>query len=173
MSNLITASFPDAESASQAVEELVETGVDKERISLLMSEETQKRYFAAPEKGEGVRAVDVEKNDRAEEGVAGGAAIGGTLGAIGAALAVTGVGVAPGVGLAAAGPIVGTLAGAGAGGMAGGVVGLLVGMGVKEHIAKPFAEDIKKGSILVAAETDRDPDEVEKILKNHGGDTKK
>jgi hypothetical protein len=96
-----------------------------------------------------------EKNTKAPEGTATGAAsgmaIGGTLGWL------TGIGALaiPGVGpFIAAGPIVAALAGAGAGGALGGILGALVGMGIPEYEAKRYEGRIRKGGVLMSVHCD-------------------
>jgi uncharacterized membrane protein len=62
----------------------------------------------------------------------------------------------PGLGLVAAGPIVATLAGLGAGAAAGGLTGALLGLGLPEHEAKFYNEQIEQGGILVGVYTHDD-----------------
>jgi uncharacterized membrane protein len=62
----------------------------------------------------------------------------------------------PGIGLVAAGPILATLAGLGAGAAAGGLTGALIGLGIPEHEAKFFNEEIERGGILVGVYTHED-----------------
>jgi uncharacterized membrane protein len=67
-----------------------------------------------------------------------------------------GVLAVPGIGLVAAGPILATLAGLGAGAAAGGLTGALIGLGIPEHEAKFFNEEIERGGILVGVYTHED-----------------
>lgn len=169
MKHSTTAIFSDVYTASAAVDELVNMGVDTNEISILMGENVHSAHFQSGK----VKQVDLKKGDKAAEGAAAGAAVGGALGAIAATLAAVGVIIAPGIGLLAAGPIVTALAGAGAGGVTGGLIGLIAGMGVPEHEAKIFADKVQHGSVLVAVRTDRDKATVKKVLERHGGNTNK
>ena len=76
---------------------------------------------------------------KALKGAGTGAAIGGTAGAVLAAITAVGTSlVIPGLGLVIAGPLVAAFAGAGAGGTAGGLIGALVGHGIPEDRAKKY-----------------------------------
>jgi hypothetical protein len=82
-----------------------------------------------------------------------------------------GVVAVPGIGLVAAGPIVATLAGLGAGAAAGGLTGALIGMGMPEHEAKFFNEEIERGGILVGVYSHDDRiDQARKILEAAGSE---
>ncbi len=114
-SNTRVVAYKNAHEASLAVDHLVAAGIKPDEISVLMSDKTHDTHFA------------VNEATKAPEGGATGAAIGGTLGAIGATAAAAAGVVIPGVGFLAAGPIMTALAGLGAGAAAGGAVGGLVG----------------------------------------------
>ena len=108
---------------------------------------------------------------KAPEGAATGATIGGVLGAIAAGLVAAGLIVVPGVSLVVAGPIVATLAGLGAGAAAGGLTGALVGLGIPEHEAKFYNEEIERGGILVGVYSHGDrADQAKKILEAAGAE---
>ena len=64
----------------------------------------------------------------------------------------------PASGSPSRGPIAGALAGAGAGGAAGSLLGALVGLGIPEDRAKAYRDDVKNGSIVVAAHPRDDKD---------------
>lgn len=144
MSTLITALFTTRAAAENATEELMKAGFSAEDISILMSETTQGREFA------------VKQATKAPEGAATGATIGGVLGAIAAGLAAIGTLAIPGVNLVAAGPIVAALTGLGAGAATGGITGALIGLGIPEHEAKFYHEEIKQGGILVGVYAHKD-----------------
>ena len=137
MSHLITGVFTSRESAEHAVEELMHAGFSQSDVSLLMSDTTQGREFA------------IKNSTKAPEGAATGAAIGGALGAVAAGLAAVASITIPGFALVAAGPIVAALTGLGAGAAAGGLTGALVGLGIPEHEAKFYKDEIQRGRILV------------------------
>lgn len=107
--------------------------------------------------------------NKATEGAGVGAATGGTLGGVAGAVAALGAGVAiPGIGLVLAGP----LAGAGAGGAAGTLVGGLVGAGIPEERAKRYESDIKEGGIVLGVEPHGEEDRrhFQEVWKRHEGE---
>jgi hypothetical protein len=159
MATLVTGLFKSRSSAERAVEELVVHGWSRDDISVLMSDATQGREFG------------LAMATKAPEGAATGGTIGGVLGAIAAGLVATGVLAVPGLALMAAGPIVATLAGLGAGAAAGGVTGALIGLGIPEHEARFFNEQIEHGGILVGVYThdDRVP-QARKVMEAAGAD---
>lgn len=107
---------------------------------------------------ETIERIDAATNVNADENMdldkaAGGAAIGGVLGGVGALMLGLGVFVIPGVGpFVAAGPIATTLAGLVAGGAVGGIAGALVEMGIDEEEAKEYEIYLNRGDILVAVD---------------------
>src|ERR1041384_5601917 len=119
MATLVTGLFNSRSSAEHAVEDLVAKGWSRDDISLLMSDATQGREFG------------LAMATKAPEGAATGGTIGGGLGAM------------------AAGPVVATRAGLGAGAAAGGVTGALIGLGIPEHEARFFNEELEHGGILI------------------------
>jgi hypothetical protein len=145
VSTLVTGIFTSRSSADHATEELMKSGFSAEDISLLMSETTKGREF------------EVKSGTKAPEGVAAGATIGGVLGAIAGGLAAVGSLAIPGLALVAAGPVIGALTGLGAGAAAGGLTGALVGLGIPEHEAKFYDNELREGGILVGvyAHSDR------------------
>jgi uncharacterized protein (TIGR02271 family) len=61
----------------------------------------------------------------------------------------------PGIGpVIAAGPLAAALAGAGVGAVTGGIIGALIDLGVPEESAHVYAESVRRGNILVAAQVD-------------------
>ena len=157
MSKLITGIFTSRSRAEQAVDELMRAGFAPEDVSLLMSESTRGREFA------------VKRSTKAPEGAATGAAIGGVLGAVAAGLAAVGTIAVPGLALVAAGPLVAALAGLGAGAAAGGLTGALLGLGIPEHEAKFYANEIERGGILVGVYSHKDRIEVARDILNAAG----
>ena len=148
--------FRDRESAEGAYRSLAERGYTKDDVNVLMSDETRNKHFADG---------DSEVGSKALEGMGVGSAVGGTLGAIIAAVAAIGTNVIiPGAGLVVAGPLAAALAGAGAGGLTGGLVGTLVGAGIPEEHAKTYDEGIRGGGIYmgVNARADEDADYFER-----------
>jgi hypothetical protein len=162
MATLVSGLFRARSDAERAVEELVHYGFSRDDISLLMSDATRGREFG------------LAMATKAPEGATTGATIGGVLGAIAAGLVAVGIIAVPGIGLTAAGPIIATLAGLGAGAAAGGLTGALIGLGMPEHEAKFYNEEIERGGILVGVYTHDDrAGQARKILDSSGAETVK
>ena len=139
--------FKTKENAECAFDALNERGYDKDNTDILMSDKTRDKYYA-----NSADAEDSELGSKALEGSGTGAAIGGTLGAIIAAVAAIGTSVLlPGLGLVVAGPLAAALVGAGAGGLTGGLVGALIGAGIPEEQAEAYESGIKEGGIVLRA----------------------
>jgi len=145
--------FKDRESAENAYRSLAERGYGKDDINVMMSDDTRKKYY--PEGAD----TDSEVGSKAMEGLGAGSAIGGTVGAVLAAIAAIGTSVAlPGIGLVVAGPLAAALAGAGAGGLTGGLIGALVGSGIPEEHAARYDEGVRKGGIYMGVNAREDAD---------------
>lgn len=159
--HVITGVFNSRFAAETAVNRLVAGGFANRDISILMSDATRGKEF------------NVETKSKMAQGAAIGGTTGGALGAIGAGLAAVGALAIPGVGILAAGWIVAALAGAAAGGAAGGLVGGLIGLGVPEHEATLYADQIKAGSILVGVQTENNEqaESARTILKEAAAET--
>jgi uncharacterized membrane protein len=155
MSEMYVVAYKTPAEASLAVDHLMEHGVPRDDIGLLMSDETHGAHF------------DIEENTKATEGAGVGGTVGTAIGAIGAtAAAVAGLAI-PGVGFLAAGPIMTALAGAGAGAASGGLVGGLAGLGMKEHEVKAYERILKEDGVLVGVRAKDDSREkLVKDLKN-------
>ena len=113
----------------------------------------------------------VEDESKAPEGATAGALAGGVIGAVAAGVAAVGTLAVPGFGVLATGWIVSALAGAGVGAAAGGLIGGLIGLGIPEHEAKFYADELQRGGILVGVRTPspQRAHDAEKILKTIGG----
>jgi len=157
MSKLVTGVFTSRVSAEHAADELVRAGFSSDDISLLMSDTTQGREFG------------IKTSNKAPEGAATGAAIGGTIGAVAAGLAAVASITVPGVALVAAGPLVAALTGLGAGAAAGGLTGALVGLGIPEHEARFFNDEIQRGRILVGVYSHGDRKDQAKAILDAAG----
>ncbi len=165
-SGMLTGMFSDRDSAERAYNSLSSRGYSKDDVSVMMSDDTRKKYFAD---GDG---PDTELGNKAMEGAGTGSAIGGTLGAIVGAVAAIGTSLLiPGLGLVVAGPLAGALAGAGAGGLTGGLIGGLIGHGIPEDRAKRYEEGIKGGHIVMGVKTrnDDDAEYLENEFRTHRG----
>lgn len=133
----VTAVFDDVAAASDAIDRLLEIGIARESISVLMSEQTQGRQPPA-----------TAGNPTRERAVAGGA-MGAGLGALVGGLASVGAALS-GAGLVAVGPMLAALVGAGV--ATGGLLGALIGMGIPENEARLAVEKIQRGGILISVE---------------------
>jgi hypothetical protein len=157
VSKLVTAIFNSRSHAEMAVDELLKAGFSRDDISLLMSESTRGREFA------------VKKTTKVPEATATGMTVGGVIGAVAAGLAAVGTLVIPGLSLVAAGPLVAALAGLGAGAAAGGLTGALIGLGIPEHEAKFYDQEITKGGILVGVYAHDDRGKLAKEILEAAG----
>ena len=165
-SRTVTGLFRDRESAERAYGSLSSRGYSKDDVSLMMSDETRKKYFSDDDK-------DSDLDTKAWEGAGKGAAVGGTIGATLAAIAAIGTTVAlPGLGLLVAGPLAAGLAGAGAGGLTGGLIGGLIGSGIPEDRAREYERGINEGGILmgVNARSDEDAEYFENDWRSNRGE---
>ena len=145
--------FNDRESAESAYRSLTDRGYTKDDVNVVMSDQARKRHF-----GDDSSEV-TEAGSKALEGLGVGSAVGGTLGAIIAAVAAIGTNVlVPGVGLVVAGPVAAALAGAGAGGATGGLIGALVGSGIPDEHARTYEEGIRNGRIYMNVNAREDAD---------------
>jgi hypothetical protein len=166
-SHIVTGLFKDRESVERAYQALLDHGYDKDDISVLMSDETHTRYRRLDS------PADAASEDKMIEGAGVGAAVGGTTGALLAAIAAIGTSVAfPGLGLIVAGPIVAAFAGAGAGSVTGGLVGALIGSGVPEANAQVFERGLKEGGIVLMVKTrsQADAKTIEKEWREYGSE---
>lgn len=150
MSKLVTATFKTRPAAETAMRELEAINITDEQISVVVTDETHGKSF------------NIDEGNKSGEGVATGATVGGIIGGIVGALSTATAMAVPGLNIVVAGALVSTLAGIGAGATAGGFVGGLVGMGIPEHEAKIYEEEIKNGGILVAVEA-KDSDQKDQI----------
>jgi len=157
MSTLVTGIFSSRAAADHAAEELMKSGFSAEDISLLMSETTQGREFA------------IKPSNKAPEGAATGATIGGVIGAIAGGLVAVGTLAIPGLALVAAGPLVRAHGGLGAGAAAGGITGALVGLGMPEHEAKFYGDEVRRGGILVGVFVHDDRARLARDIMNASG----
>jgi len=109
-------------------------------------------------------------HDTAADGTAAGAGIGAVVGGLGGLLLGLGALALPGIcPVIAAGPIVSTLAGAGVGAVTGGIIGALVDMGVPKESAEAYAESVRRGNALVAAQVpDNQAGEATRIMQRQG-----
>jgi uncharacterized protein (TIGR02271 family) len=145
------------ESAVAVVNRLVDAGFSRNDISVIANDRDN-QY-------KGYLDRDGETDD-----VAKGAGIGAAIGGLGGLLVGLGALAIPGIGpVIAAGPIAAALAGAGIGAVAGGVIGALVDLGIPEDEAHLYAESVRRGNVLVAAQvSDNRADEASRIMDSAG-----
>ena len=150
----IVGMYDDLTAARQVVEEVVNMGIDRDRISLVAGD------------SEGRYATELQHDETTGENVAGGAATGAVIGGLGGLLLGLGALAIPGVGpIIAAGPLMSALVGAGVGAAVGGLVGALTEAGVPEEQAGYYAEGVRRGSTLVTVEApDSRADEVVRVM---------
>jgi uncharacterized protein (TIGR02271 family) len=143
--------------ASAVVNDLVNAGFHRNSISLIANDADQ-RYASQVDQ-------DVEMDDTAK-----GAGIGAAIGGLGGLLLGLGALAIPGIGpVVAAGPIVAALTGAGVGAVTGGIIGALVDLGIPEESAHIYAESVRRGNILVAAQVADDRvDAATRIMEREG-----
>ena len=136
--------FDSKTEADAAVSKLLDTGFNKENLSLIVSDNARHAIFSSPADNESIRTI---------EGGAAGALLGGVLGALIAGLTIVGVVVVPGSGLLAVGPLVSALTGAGAGAAVGGLSGALISAGFAVDEAKRYEEEIRHGKAVIVVHT--------------------
>jgi hypothetical protein len=165
--NMVTAIFPDRESAEAAYNAASARGYSRDDVNLVMSDDTRQRHFAGQSTGQ-----ETELGNKAAEGAGIGGAIGGTVGAVLAAIAAVGTSLAlPGLGLVIAGPLAAAVAGAGAGAASGGLIGALIGWNIPEERVKHYEEGIKQGGIMMGLKTRNEEDAayLENQWRKNGG----
>ena len=157
MSRSVLALYEDVADARKAVAALVESGVPREEISLILRDEEQ---LVASYYNEVATPLD-----DTIEGLATGAFMGGLAGLLAGLFAL----VLPGLGpVVAAGPLAAGLAGTGVGALAGGLLGALIDLGVDRPEAEYYIEGIRRGGVLVAATADdATVDDVVSILDRY------
>lgn len=151
MTRTVVGLFRDPSEARAAVHDLENSGIAREKISVVS------------------REAGAEITDPIHEpspGTAKGAAIGGIAGAVlgVAALAIPGVGP-----VLAAGPLAAALTGAGVGAATGGMLGALSDMGMTDDEARHWAEGVKRGGTLVAVHGGEElTEKAQSVLDRHG-----
>jgi uncharacterized membrane protein len=158
MAKNVVGLFDDRVTAETAIQDLVDAGFERGRISAVAADSEGKLFK------EQVDASGSFVGEGASAGITSGAVVGGLLGLlIGAGLIFVPVGVV------AAGPIAGLIAGSAAGAAAGGVIGALIGLGIPEEDANVYAEGVRRGgTLLVVQAEDAEVDRVHAILDRDG-----
>jgi hypothetical protein len=151
MAERLTALFPTRDDAQRAAAALMDHGVDREEISILARGPIRGEV---PEPAD-PKALTYTSDADVRAGAAAGAGVGGVLGllATAAALTVPGVGPIFAAGTIAAALATGTAMGGVAGAIAGGVYGALRDLGMGESDAQRFERGVHAGSTLVSVHT--------------------
>lgn len=152
--------FRNPNNAQDAFRDLLSRGYKQDDIIVMMSNETEKKYFLPK---------DVSTTSLGSKSLEG-AAIGGVTGA---AVGATAAGVAamgtllliPALGIVMAGALAASLAGGGVGAAVGGLVGALFGLGISDDLAKQFEAGIIEGGIVIGVHT-KSPDDYN-LLRSH------
>jgi uncharacterized membrane protein len=161
MKTTITRLFDRYDDANGALQDLIESGVPREDISIVANVADEDYLEAAD-------------TSQAAEGAGTGAGLGGVIGGGAGLLAGLGIITIPGLGpVVAAGWLAamaaGLIAGAAAGAAAGGIVGALMDSGVSEDHANIYAEGIRQGGTLLTVRVDEVyADEIKNLLDAHG-----
>jgi hypothetical protein len=150
----VSAFYDDLSQARDAVQALVESGVPREKISLVASD------AAGEYSGTAADVQEIIQSSAPAELAATGAVVGG-LGGLLIGMAVLAI---PGIGpVLAAGSItnaiIGGVVGAGAGAAVGGLMGGLINMGISREAASQYAEGVRRGGAVVITQLD-DPAQV-------------
>lgn len=159
MSTTVVGLFDTRESAQGAVQDLIDAGFDRAKISIVAADPQGTMY---KETTDGM--TENLAGEGARTGLTSGAVVGGLLGL----LIGTGLIFVP-AGFAVAGPIAGLIAGGAAGAATGGIIGGLIGMGIPSDQADYYAEGIRRGGTLVALQAIDDRiEEAHTILDRDG-----
>jgi uncharacterized protein (TIGR02271 family) len=174
MSNVV--GLLDSRSEAHAtVQQLVNSGFDREDISLVSQDTDKQSNDGKTHPGISGSDLSIPKDDTS--GALKGAGIGAALGGIGGLLAgIAGLAI-PVIGpIVAAGPIAAALTaalgGAGVGAATGGLIGALTDMGVPEHEAKHYQDQVGRGKtlVIVRASDHASADRAADILESSGAE---
>jgi len=142
--------YKDVATANQVVQEMVDYGIHRDGISMVVGSHT--RGYTADD------YVDSETNAETPNvgtATAGGAVTGAVIGGVGGILLSLSALAIPGIGpIVAAGPLVAGLLGASAGVAVGGLLGALTEVGIPEEEAGYYVEGVQRGGTLISAQVD-------------------
>ena len=161
MKTMIVGLFHERITADKAIESLLEDGVDRDRIGVIVRESGD---TSAERETETVKKTDV--GAEASRGAAGGAIGGGATGATVGLLTSIGMLAIPGAGpFLAGGTLAATFAGAGVGAaggtVTGGIVGAILGAADDDHgtvtVERPvYREGLERGGAIVTVDCEDD-----------------
>lgn len=157
MTKTVIGTYSNMETAVEVVNDLVNAGFHRNSISVIANN-TDEKYSSY---------ID---QDGAMDDTAKGAGIGAAIGGLGGLLLGLGALAIPGIGpVIAAGPLAAALAGAGIGAVTGGIIGALIDLGIPEESAHVYAESVRRGNVLVAAQVeDSRADAATRIMERSG-----
>ena len=167
--------FDSRSEAHSTVQQLVNSGFDREDISLVSQDTDRESNDGKTHPGISGSDLSIPKDDTS--GALKGAGIGAALGGIGGLLAgIAGLAI-PVIGpIVAAGPIAAALTaalgGAGVGAATGGLIGALTDMGVPEDEAKHYQDQVGRGKtlVIVRASDDDSAERAADILESCGAE---
>jgi hypothetical protein len=158
MTKIVMGTYHDKEKVTAAVETLLEHGVPVDEVSVMLTDQT----------GEEVRSIPVKEDTGVMRGATVGGIAGASLGAVGVTLVATGIVLAPGVSLLAAGPVLALLIGGS--GLAGAAMGGPLGMGQWSGLDDVAMEELQRGSAVVAVHSDELSDLARKVFAETGAE---
>lgn len=174
MARNVIAMYDDFQAANLAVQDLVESGIPRDNISIIAN--NARGQYDYPGASSKAQAGTDNVADETGAGVGVGAGIGAAIGGMGGLLVGLGALTIPGIGpVIAAGPLavaLSTLTGAGvgavAGGVTGGLLGALIGLGVPQEEAEYYAEGVRRGAVLVTVQAEEhNTSRVVDLLNRH------
>jgi uncharacterized protein (TIGR02271 family) len=157
MTKTVIGTYSNMQTAIGVVNDLVSAGFHRNSISVIAND-ADKQYSTYVDQ-------DMSGDDTAK-----GAGIGAAIGGLGGLLVGLGALAIPGIGpVIAAGPLAAALAGAGIGAVTGGIIGALIDLGIPEESAHVYAESVRRGNVLVAAQVgDNRVEEATRIMEREG-----
>jgi uncharacterized protein (TIGR02271 family) len=159
MTKTVVGTYADMQTAVAVVNDLVSAGFHRNSISIIAND-ADKQYSTYVDHDMAANGDDTAK----------GAGFGALIGGLGGLLVGLGALAIPGIGpVIAAGPLAAALAGAGIGAVTGGIIGALIDLGIPEESANIYAESVRRGNVLVAAQVaDGRVEEATRIMERSG-----
>ncbi len=156
MSKTISAIFRSSEDAKNTIMELIGIGTNRENISILMSEETERDWSAPKVSGPPFEGINIEENGQSAADVPPRKSYHAAILPIGAVGVVGG----PGLGMMGAGPAVAAIAAPERSGGLGKFLGFTSDTEAERYEAEILGDRIRNGSILIAVHS---PDSSRKV----------
>lgn len=163
MTTTVVALYDTLAEAQQATQDLVESGFNRDNISLAANDASgqYRRHLGDLQQ----TSKETGHHEDAVVDVGAGALVGGISGL----LVGLGVLLIPGIGpIIAAGPLITALMSTGIGTVTGGLLGALIEMGIPTEQANSYVEGIRRGGVLLTVQTDDEGvDQAKEILDRH------